>query len=84
MFTSKDIRLCSDSYFSIIKLCDTFIELKSNNTGHYWIIQKNNGSVQLHHKHNSTDPYYHKQKKVFTVAKAIDAIMSHDTYILQK
>lgn len=84
MFTSKDIRLCSNSYFNIIKICETFIELQSKNTGHYWIIQKCNKVIQLHHKHNCTDPYYHKQKKVFTVEKAIVAIMSHDTYVLKR
>lgn len=83
MFTSKEIRLCSVPYFNIIQICDIYIELQSNNTGHCWIIQKCNGTVQLHHKRNSQDPYYHKQKRVFTVSKAIAAIMAHDEYVLK-
>lgn len=88
MFTKKELSLISDSYFSILCTSETFIELKSNNTGHCWIIQKHfhqgKFPIWLHHKHKQNDPYYHKHWQTFTVALAVQSIKSHDDYELKK
>lgn len=85
MFTSKDIRLCSDSYFTILRMCleNDYIELKSKNTLHCWIIKKMTTRTLLYHKHSEHDAYYHKHRLVYSVSQAIKEIKSHDTYVLE-
>ena len=85
MFTQKDIRLCSDPYFTVLRMCleDNYIELKSKNTSHCWIIKKIAAKTTLYHKHSETDAYYHKHSLMFTVSQAIEQIKSHDTYVLE-
>lgn len=80
MFTSNEIRQLTAPYFHLIRETDEFMEVKSKNTGHCWIVKKIPGYVMLYHKHRQKDPYYHKHRKVFTVALAVSEIKSHDDY----
>ena len=84
MFNQKDIRLLNDSYFTRIRTEEYFIEIKSKNTKHCWLIKKIPGSVHLYHKHKITNPYYHKHRTVFNVSSAISEIKSHDEYVIKK
>ena len=40
MFTNYEKKLLGDDYFTIIREEEKFIELKSKNTGHCWLIFK--------------------------------------------
>lgn len=85
MLTSKDIRLCSENYFIVIRQqSEMIIEIQSKNTKHCWLVQKCDGYTMLHHKHAKKDPYYHKHRKVLNVAQAISEIKSHDDYVLNQ
>jgi hypothetical protein len=89
IFTLPDKRLLNNSYFSVIRSCDDFFEIKSNNTGHCWIINKviskTSFPITLYHKHNIKEAYYHLQSdKCSTVRSALDIIYQHDEYILNK
>lgn len=84
MFTSKDIRLLTDPYFHLIRKTEDFMEVKSKNTKHCWLVKKNPGYVMLYHKHKQKDPYYHKHRKVHTVSLAVSEIKFHDDYEIQK
>lgn len=40
MFTPRECRLLSAPYFRLVRQTDTFYEIQSQNTGHFWIIKK--------------------------------------------
>ena len=40
MFTQSEKRLLGDRYFTIIREEENFIEVRSENTKHYWMIFK--------------------------------------------
>lgn len=88
MFTNKDIRLLSDGYFTIIRVEERFIEVLSNNTSHQWMIFKKLSAtdkpVTLYHKHTADTKYYHKHWETWNVARAVESIKGHDTYIIEK
>lgn len=75
-------RLHDKAYFQIIRQADNFIEVKSLNTGHCWIIQRkeycDENRYWLYHKHNFTDQYYHLHDKVVNVPRAVGRIRYHD------
>lgn len=87
IFTIPEKRLLSDSYFLLIYSDDTYYEIMSKKTSHLWIIKKginSNKLINIYHKHSANIPYYHKQKSVNTVKMAIEAIKSHDDYVINK
>ena len=87
MFTQREKKLLRDGYFTIIRNEEDFIEIRSNNTNHLWIVRKHLAGpdtyIMLYHKHSEKDSYYHKHRKNSTVAKAIENIKNHDTYVIQ-
>jgi hypothetical protein len=86
MFTQPEKRLINLSYFSLIRSNDNFIEVRSKNTGHYWIIKKSiyqfKYPISLYHKHRTNDVYYHLHKRFFSVKASLDEIYEHDDYVL--
>lgn len=88
MFTNREIKLLADGYFTIIRVEERFIEVLSNNTSHQWMIFKKLSAVDkpvtLYHKHTADTKYYHKHWETWTVAKAVESIKGHDTYIIEK
>ena len=55
MFTQREKRLLGDGYFTIIRNEEDFIEIRSNNTKHLWIVRKHLAGpdtyIMLYHKH---------------------------------
>ena len=87
MFNVPELSLLHDPYFSIIRLDEDSCQLRSNNTGHCWMIRKNYNAdpfrIELHHKHRLRDEYYHLQRKqVCSVKNAARIIKDHDQYVL--
>jgi len=86
VFNAVELRLIDNDYFDIVR-ADPYIEVKSRNTLHYWIIKKvrtiKGGHIILHHKHPK-QRYYHKHDKVRTVEEAVNLILRHDQYIIRK
>lgn len=64
-----------------------FIEVRSENTEHYWIIFKKtydrDKPIVLYHKHTANDKWYHKHWKCYSVRSAVAGIKSHDKYVLK-
>ena len=87
MFTNYEKKLLGDDYFTIIREEEKFIELKSKNTGHCWMIFKQTYNkdrpVVLYHKHTADTKWYHEHWKTYTVKKAVASIKSHDGYVLK-
>ena len=87
MFTNSEKKLLGGGYFTIIREEEKFIEVKSRNTGHCWMIFKKtydqDKPVVLYHKHGKTDAWYHEHWKTCTVKKAVASIKSHDGYVLK-
>ena len=87
MFTIPEKKLIDKKYFEIIRETDDFIELKSKNTHHCWIIQKHQfddkRKIYLYHKHSMKNRYYHHHYKTFTVRQAVEDIKGHDEYVLK-
>ena len=86
IFTNKDRKLLREPYFIFLREEERFIEVKSKNTQHCWMIFKkvspSDRPVTLYHKHHQSDPYYHKQYATLTVKHAIQILKEHDEYIL--
>lgn len=87
MFTNKEKRLLGGGYFTIIREEENFIEVRSNNTKHQWIIFKksfdSNKPITLYHKHTADTKYYHKHWETWTVALAVESIRNHDSYVIE-
>lgn len=87
MFTQSEKRLLGDRYFTIIREEENFIEVRSENTEHYWVIFKKtydrDKPVVLYHKHTANDKWYHKHWKGYSVRSAVAGIKSHDKYVLK-
>lgn len=84
IWTQKEKRKLSDTYFKILQITEKYYELQSKNTGHHWIVKKictGKYPVVLYHKHSRKNTYYHKQCGVYTVTQAINEIKKHDQYI---
>lgn len=88
MFTTAEMRLFRNDYFSIVREEENYVEVLSNNTGHQWAIlkklQDSGLSVILYHKHSSNAKYYHKHWKARSVKKAIEKLKEHDMYVMKK
>ena len=87
MYTSPELRLLYNDYFEIIRNTNDFIELKSRNTKHCWIIHKHkfgdNKKIYLYHKHSIENKYYHQHWKTYSVKMAVDRIKGHDKYVIE-
>lgn len=87
MFTEREKQLLEGGYFTIIRDEEKYIEIRSNNTRHQWIIFKrsidSNKPVTLYHKHTADTKYYHKHWETWTVAMAVESIKNHDTYVIE-
>lgn len=87
MFSKAEKRLIDKQYFEIIRETENFIEVKSKNTEHCWIIQKHlsecERKVFLYHKHSINDSYYHQHYKAYTVKQVVCSIKGHDEYVLK-
>lgn len=87
-FTRKEEALIRTPYFEVIRETEQFIEVMSLNTNHCWNIFKHTFEsgkhITLYHKHKLSDPYYHEHRNCRTVAAAVEEIMSHDEYVLNK
>ncbi len=85
-FNKKEKALISSSYFELIRDTEDYMEVRSINTGHCWIVKKHSdGSrliVNLYHKHSLKQEYYHKQHDFYTVSDAVKCIKQHDEYVL--
>lgn len=88
MFNNVDKRLLGPPYFERIREEEQFIEVKSINTQHCWMIFKkislSDRPVVLYHKHHQNDKYYHKQYETKNVKQAVDSIKSHDAYVIEQ
>ncbi len=87
MFTKPEKRLIDENYFDIIMETEDYIEFKSKNTDHCWIIKKikytNTKKMCLYHKHSIEERYYHQHYEALTVKQVIDNIKGHDEYVLK-
>lgn len=77
----------SRSYYDIIRVTDNYIEIKSKNTKHMWIISKpmpyiDTKPIIIYHKHSQAVPYYHKHGFAYNIYQAVNSIKSHDMYVL--
>lgn len=87
MFSRYERRLIDRKYFVIIQEADDYIEIKSRNTKHCWIIHKHKfddkKKIYLYHKHTIKEKYYHQHYMTYTVKQAVNNIKEHDKYILR-
>ena len=87
MFTKEEEALINNKYFTILRETENFIEFKSKNTRHCWIVQKHlfsdDKQVYIYHKHSQKQPYYHQHYRTHTVKQAINSIKRHDEYVLR-
>ena len=89
MFTKKQLSFLeqSDNY-QVIRITDDYIEFRSRNTWHCWIIKKEPDSVRrkypytVYHKHKSTD-YCHRHWQSYSVEKCVESIADHDNYVMR-
>ena len=86
MITKSDISLFETGYFVPLRICDSYIELQSINSGQCWIVQKlrNRQGVMLHNKEDLDSDSYREHRHCCTIQDALDEIMRHDEYILLK
>ena len=88
MFFKNELSLLCNPYFVLLRKTDKFIEVRSVNTGHCWILQRTSYtkdlSVVIHHKHSITDSYYHIHGQAKTVDLSVRVIKKHDNYVLRR
>lgn len=88
MFYTKERNLLSDGYFTILREIDNCIIVRSNNTGHCWLLQKMPAEVigwariKIGHKHTIKTAHFHDHAKARNVECAIKMIKDHDDYVL--
>ncbi len=77
----------SEPYFVLLREEEQFIEVKSKNTKHCWMVfHKRSESampITLYHKHNESDKYYHKHYETRNVGQAVRSIKGHDEYVIK-
>ena len=86
MFTRNEKKLLWEGYFTILREENRFIEVRSNNTGHCWIIFKKvydkKRPITLYHKHAPNKKWYHEHWRGGSVKAAVTNIVAHDEYVL--
>jgi len=85
MYTSTDLSIIHDPYFTILQLSDECCELQSNNTKHCWYIDRHRkGSLILYHKHHIEDPYHYQSAFLsHSLQDCLLDIVNHDEYQLR-
>jgi hypothetical protein len=87
MFNSKELSLFQTSYFSDFKYQNEVIEVRSINTGHWWLLLRMDmpraTMIVIKHRYPGVKKYY-LQCHIHTFNKAIRLIKDHDAYILAK
>ncbi len=87
MFNSQELSLVKIRYFSDFTYQNGVIEMRSKNTGHWWQIVKKDmprsKMVIIRHRYPGVKKY-HMQCHVHTFIKAVNMIIEHDKYILEK
>lgn len=87
MFTNAEIKMIKNGYFELIRETDDFIEFKSKNTKHCWIIQKHrfddNRKIYIYHKNSFRKPYYHQHYKTYTVKLAVRSVMRNSQDVVE-
>ena len=88
MFSNYEKRFLQSGYFELIREEEKFIEFKSRNTQHCWILfRKTNNNLErpitIYHKHHQLDSYYHKHYEAYGIGHAIKIIKGHDDYVLK-
>lgn len=88
MLTELELVLIDNNYFEILNQDEDFIEVKSRNTGHCWVIHKHRYKdkqpIWLYHKHKQKGRQYHQHWKTYTVKLGIESIKQHDEYVLKR
>lgn len=89
MFTKYEKRFLRTGYFVTIREENKFLEFKSKNTQHCWMIFRRTYTdldrpFDIYHKHKQSDPYYHKHYQTYTIGQAIKSIKSHDAYVMEQ
>lgn len=71
----------------VIVRAEPYIEVQSRDTLHCWIIKKirtnKDSHIILHHKHPK-QRHYHEHDKVLTVEEAVNLILRHDQYVINR
>ena len=84
MFTKKQLSFLDGGNFQLIRITDDYIEFRSRNTRHCWIIKKEKINVKcpytIYHKHKLTD-YYHRHWQSYSFEKCLESIKNHDDYV---
>ena len=87
MFSVLEKKLIDKNYFDVLQRTEDYIEIKSKNTKHCWVIHKHSFAdkrkIYLYHKHSMNVRFYHQHKRTFTVKQAIENIKGHDEYVLK-
>lgn len=83
MYSIKDLVVIYNPYFTVIKITEIELILKSNNTGHYWKIYKTpTAYFQIEHKHRETDRF-HMHSACISLFDCFLEITNHDDYQLR-
>ncbi len=83
MYTSADLSIIYDPYFTVLEMRENQFEVKSNNTGHCWRVKAKGNYYTLYHKHHVEDASYHWQNLVCSIEDALLDIVKHDEYQLR-
>lgn len=83
MFTSTDLSIIHNPYFTILRIDETHCEIQSNNTHHIWMItESRDGFYHLFHRHTAQDPY-HDHAAYISAEDCLLDIASHDEFQLR-
>lgn len=87
MITNHEISLVEEnSNYQVIRITKDYIEFRSRNTWHCWIISLDNVSQRypysIYHKHKLTHDY-HRHWQSYSFEKCLESIRDHDNYVLQ-
>lgn len=80
MFTSKDLSIIQNPYFTVFSIQKNSCEIQSKNTMHMWQIKKSlDGFYLLQHKHEKSNPY-HIHAAYISVQDCLLDIADHDEF----
>lgn len=87
MITNHEISLIEEnSNYQIIRITGNYIEFRSRNTWHCWIIALDNVSqmypYSIYHKHKLSHDY-HRHWQSYSFEKCLKSIQDHDDYVLK-
>lgn len=88
MFTKKQLSFLNNSNYQLIRITDDYVEFRSRNTWHCWIIKREPESFRLrypyiiYHKHKLSD-CYHRHWQSYSIEKCAESIKNHDDYVMR-